>query len=97
MYPDSKVHGETALIIRSNIKHYEINKFQTEFLQVTNIAVEDRSGRITISATYSLPKHTIKKEQYINFFKTLGNRFITAGDYNAKHALGIETDPIQRT
>jgi len=47
--------------------------------------VEDRSGRITISATYSSPKHIIKKEQYINFFKTLGYRFIAAGDYNAKH------------
>jgi len=90
MYLDSKVYEGTALIIRSNIKHYKINKFQTEFLQVTSsnsrlIAVEDRSGCITISATYSPPKHTIKKEQYINFFKTLGNRFITAGDYNAKH------------
>jgi len=49
----------------------------------TSIAVEDRSGRITISATYSPLKHIIKKEQYINFFKTLGNRFIAAGDYNA--------------
>jgi len=52
---------------------------------------ENRSGRITISATYSPPKYHKsilstyhKKEQYINFFKILGNRFIAAGDYNAK-------------
>jgi len=32
-----------------------------------------------------LPKHTIKKEQYIAFFKTLVNRFIAAGDCNAKY------------
>jgi len=47
--------------------------------------VEDRSGCITILVTYSPPKHIIKKEQYINFFKTLGYRFIAAGDCNAKH------------
>jgi len=29
MYSDGKGRGGTALIIRSNIKHYEIGKFQT--------------------------------------------------------------------
>jgi len=71
MYPDSKAYGGTAFIIRSNIKQYEIGKFQTEFLQATSIAVEDRSSCITISAIYSSPKHTIKKKQYINFLKCL--------------------------
>jgi len=47
--------------------------------------VEDQNGCITISATYFLPKHTIKVEQYIDFFKIFGNHFIDAGDYNAKH------------
>jgi len=34
MHFDSKAHGEafTALIIRSDIKHYEIDKFQRKFL-----------------------------------------------------------------
>jgi len=31
IHPDDKIHGGTALIIRSNIKHYEISKFQTEY------------------------------------------------------------------
>jgi len=30
-------------------------------------------------------KHVIKNKQYIIFFKTLGNCFNAAGDYNAKH------------
>jgi len=49
------------------------------------VVIEDQNGCITTSGTYSLPKHTIKKKQYITFFKTLGNRFIATGDYNAKH------------
>jgi len=47
--------------------------------------VKDRNGCITISAIYSPPRHTIKREHYISFFKTLSNRFIAAGDYNAKY------------
>jgi len=54
MHPDSKVHGKIALIIRSDIKHYEIGKFQREFLQAISIVVEDQNSCITISATYSL-------------------------------------------
>jgi len=60
MHPDGKTHGGIALIIRSDIKRYEIDKFQREFLQAS-IVIEDRNGCIIISATYLLPKHTIKK------------------------------------
>jgi len=73
------------LIIKSDIKHYKIGKFQREFLQAASIMVKNQNGYITISALYSPPKHTIKKKQYIAFFKTLDNRFIVARDYNAKH------------
>jgi len=75
MHPDDKAYEGSALIIRSDIKHYEIGKNQGEFLQATNIVVKDQNGCITISATYSSPKHTIKKKQYIAFLKTLDNRF----------------------
>jgi hypothetical protein len=37
------------------------------------------------SAIYCPPKHNNKYEDYDRFFKTLGNRFIAGGDYNAKH------------
>jgi len=85
MHPDGKAHGGTALIIRSSIKHYEIDKHQKDFLQVTNVMIETWNGCITISEVYSPPKHVIRSEQYINFLEILGNRFIAAGDYNAKH------------
>jgi len=62
MHPDIKAHGGTALIIGSDIKYYEIGKFQREFLQATSIVVEDRNSYITISAIYSpKSKHAIKR------------------------------------
>jgi hypothetical protein len=36
MHPDDKTHGDIALIIKSDIKHYEISKYQREFLQATS-------------------------------------------------------------
>jgi len=48
IHPDSKAYGGTALIIRSNIKYYEIGKFQREFLQATSIVGEDQNSCITV-------------------------------------------------
>jgi len=62
MHSDGKIHGGTAFIIRSDIKHYEISKYEKESLQATSIVVEDRNGSITILAVYSLPKHAIRRE-----------------------------------
>lgn len=85
MHPDGTAHGESAVLIKNNIKHYEIKPYQTNKIQATNVVVEDRSGPIKFSAIYSPPKHTIKKEDDKNFFNTLGTRFIAGGNYNAKH------------
>jgi len=85
IYPDGKAHGGTAIIIRSSIKHYEIDKHHRDFLQATSVMIKTWNGCITISAVYSPPKHAIKSEQYIKFLEILGNHFIAAGDYNAKH------------
>ena len=42
---------------------------------------------MVISALYSPPRHAIKKEQYEEFFKALGARFIADEDFNAEHPL----------
>jgi hypothetical protein len=47
--------------------------------------VEDSVGLLTISAVYRPPRHTVKQEQFIDFYNTLGRQFIAGGDYNAKH------------
>lgn len=84
-HPDGTSHGGTAIIIKSNLKHYEIPKYERDYLQATSIIVEDWNGPITFSAIYCPPKHTISKEKFTEFFNTLGNKFVAGGDYNAKH------------
>ena len=62
MHPDGKAHGGTAVIIKSNIRHHEADKYKEEYIQATSVVVEDWAGYITISAIYSPPKHSIKSE-----------------------------------
>lgn len=86
-YPNNKAHGGAAIIIRENIKHHEMEKHEKEHLQAASVSLEDGLGGCTISALYYPPKHKNKKEDYEQFFKTLGSKFIAGGDYNAKHSL----------
>lgn len=84
-HPDGTARGGTAIIIKKIIRHHEIPKFEQRHLQATSVVVEEWNGPITISAIYCPPRYIIKKEQFQQFFKTLGQRFIAGGDYNAKH------------
>jgi hypothetical protein len=60
MHPNGKIYIRAALIIRSNIKHYEIDKCQEEYLYT--IVIENWNESITVSAVYLLPKHFIKNK-----------------------------------
>ncbi len=42
-----------------------------------------RNGRVILY--YLPPKHANEKLDYMNYFNTLGDKFIAGGDYNAKH------------
>jgi len=64
MHSDGKAHGGTARIIRSSIKHYEIDKHQRHFLQAISVMIETWNGCIAISAACSPPKHVIKRTIY---------------------------------
>ena len=87
LHPDGTAHGGSAIIIKSTLKHVELKKFKTAEIQGTSVEVEDHVGKLTVTAIYSPPKHNIKQVSYVNFFKTLGRRFIVGGDYNAKHTV----------
>ena len=62
-------------------------KYESNEIQATMVTVEDENGKLAISAIYSPPKHNLKTENYSKFFKSLVDRFIAGGDYNAKHAI----------
>ncbi|KAG5322722.1 RTJK polymerase, partial [Pseudoatta argentina] len=84
-HPSGRAQGGTAVIIKTTIKHHLTGINEDEFIQATNVTLNDQEGSIIVSAVYCPPKHSIKTELFQKFFKSLGHRFIAAGDFNAKH------------
>lgn len=84
-HPDGTAHGGTAVIIKSTIQHYALPKYQKNLLQSTAIKVTALRYDMTVAAVYCPPRHNIKKNDFQEYFQTLGNKFLAGGDYNSKH------------
>lgn len=84
-HPDGTAHAGAAVIVKSNIKHFEQPQFSKPHIQAATIQIQDRNGTFNVSSVYSPPKHKITVEQYNELFNTLGQRFIVGGDWNAKN------------
>lgn len=63
-------------LIKRKIRHHEHSKCRKDHIQSTNIVLEVCFGNSMFSAVYCAPKHAIKQEQFIHYFKTLGVKFI---------------------
>lgn len=87
IHPAEKARGGSAILIKENIKHYEEFKIEEDKMQVTSIKVhfKNKNTSINIAAIYCPPKHNLKKPEYAQLFKQLGDSFIIGGDYNAKN------------
>lgn len=97
-HPDGTAHGGTAIIIKNSISHYELEKHQTNEIQATSVNINTDNRNINVTAVYCPPRHTISVDNYKQFFRSLGNRFIAGGDWNAKHThWGVKIDNHKRT
>ena len=84
-HPYGTAHGGAAILIRQNINHCERTAFAQDNIQATSVTVHDHRDELTLTAVYCVPKHNNKRQDYENFFKTLSNKFIAGGDYNARN------------
>lgn len=80
MHPDGTAHGDSAILIKTSIKHHEHSIFNNKYIQASAIEIEDKIGPIIFGVIYSFPKYNIRMEQYLDFFNTLDKRFIATGD-----------------
>lgn len=85
-HPDGKAHGGTGILIRSRLKHHFHKEFAKNYLQATSLKIHlDSGNQLALSAIYCPPRYSISEDQFMEFFNSLGEHFIAAGDYNAKH------------
>jgi hypothetical protein len=84
-HPSGNAQGGTAVIIKNSIKHAEMEKYDKDYLQATTILINELNFPLLLSAIYCPPRHAITEDDFSRYFNTLGIRFISGGDWNAKH------------
>jgi exonuclease III len=84
-HPGNAARGGSAVIVKNNIYYNEEVKFEAGDIQATTLNIKTKKYNISVVSLYSLPRHNIKTERYVEVFKTIGSRFIIVGDFNAKH------------
>lgn len=84
-HPSGRGRGGTAIILKKNIKHVLKERYRHEHMQATSVEVWCWGSPLVLSSIYCPPNHSIKSEQFQEFFDTLGPKFIALGDWNAKH------------
>ena len=85
IHPDNTARGGSAVIIKESILHTELAQYSTQEIQATAVEIRTDQYSFTIAGLYSPPRHSIKKEQYLEYLNLMGTRFIIGGDFNAKH------------
>jgi hypothetical protein len=76
---------EYSLKIIVAITNYRNSK--KNFLQATVIKVKMKIYELTVAAVYCSPRHNTKEDNFNEFFRTLGNKFIAEGDYNCRNTI----------
>lgn len=87
-HPNGKSQGGAAVLINKKIRHFERSSYSTPHLQATTVTVQDKFSSLDISAVYCPPRHKITNIMFDEYFTTLGPRFISGGDWNAKTPIG---------
>lgn len=85
-HPSDNSRGGAGLLVRTNITHHLEFQRITESIQSVCVSVKTDIGELKFAGVYCPPKHQIKFDEYSEFLRSLGDRFIVGGDWNAKHS-----------
>ncbi|KAI5745999.1 hypothetical protein M8J76_016194 [Diaphorina citri] len=59
LHPSNNAHGGSAIIIKSTLRHHELQEYKTYHLQATTIEDQDWYGPLVVSATYCPPRQLL--------------------------------------
>lgn len=85
IHPSNNARGGSAILIKSNLEHFEEEKLSCEEFQATTITLLMKGVRTSFTSVYSPPRHNIKIEQYTRLINCHKYKFIMGGDFNAKN------------
>lgn len=79
-HPDGTAHRGTAIIIRTAIKHADLEGYKTEEIQATTVIVEDGICSYYVSSVYCPTKHKLTESLLDKYF----TRSVAGGYWSAK-------------
>jgi hypothetical protein len=82
-HPDGTTHAGSAIIIKSTLKHYELEPFITNQIQGTAVRLVALSRPMVIAALYSPPRHSTSAEEYNHFLTQPGTYYLVDGVWKA--------------
>ena len=85
VHPQNTARGGSAVIIRDNLIHYEEASYRTDAIQATVVNVKTSRYNFNVCSAYFPPRNNLKKIHYLEFLKSLGEKFIVGGDFNTKN------------
>jgi hypothetical protein len=77
--------GGTAVLVKDNMVHHEEAKYATDEIQATAVTIEMKRQAITFAAAYCPSRYNLRKTDYLNLLRSLGERFMVRGVYKAKN------------
>jgi hypothetical protein len=85
-HPDGTGHAGAAILIKMSIVHHVLPLDPTtDVVQAAAVSLKVNGTQISIAAIYCPPRFRNTSVELQNLFSQLGPRFVTGGDFNAKH------------
>jgi hypothetical protein len=95
--PSNCAKGGNAVVIKTDILHYEDVRIDTKEFQVTSVKIKTTSGVLTVAALYSPLRHNLKRGDYLNLLQRFASKFMIEGDFNSKNTYwGVSTNKCKR-
>jgi exonuclease III len=80
VHPQNTARGGSAVLVKDNTIHLEEVKYVIDEIQATMVMVKTKQQAITFAAAYCPLRYNLKKTNYLNFLRNLGERFMVRGD-----------------
>lgn len=85
IHPSNNARGGSAIIVKSNIDHYEEEKTSMEEFQATTITCKVNNTNMSFTSVYCPPRHELKCDKYKLLINKHKFKFIMGGDFNSKN------------
>lgn len=96
LHPTDKGRGGSAVIVKQNIKHHVLNEYEETDIQSMAICIHTKRYKLTIASIYCPPRHIIKRDKDITFFKIKETNSFLGVTSTLKTPTGAPDSPTQR-